>query len=240
MRTFFGSNVLDISCTIYILETLQQLASRGSLSPSPVILVVEDYPELNRIIVQHLSRFGQVASAFDGVEALRLAHDLRPDIIVTDLMMPEGDGDELIRALRNDPTFENTPIIVVTAVADQDRRLDLFRAGAVDYILKPFSLEELSIRVRNAVSAAHARALLRDALSSRATELESLASALVNKTRHLETKALPGLASILERIEALAAELSLTEDLATKEKAQRLADLVREARDVGTRQSIAP
>ena len=110
------------------------------------VLVVDDDVKAVELVRLYLDRDGyQVLTAYDGVEALRLARESRPDLIVLDLMLPDIDGLEVCRTLRHE---SDVPVIMLTArTTDQDKLtgLDL---GADDYVTKPFSPKELAARVR--------------------------------------------------------------------------------------------
>jgi signal transduction histidine kinase len=111
------------------------------------VLVVEDNPELNRFLAGALGEFYDVETAADGDEGLAKALSSRPDLIVTDLMMPGMRGDRLIRELRRQPGFADVPIVVLSARADEALRIELLRDGAQDYVTKPCAAEELLARV---------------------------------------------------------------------------------------------
>jgi two-component system alkaline phosphatase synthesis response regulator PhoP len=110
------------------------------------ILVVDDDAKTVELVKLYLSRDGyKVLTASDGIEALRLARDGRPDLIVLDLMLPGLDGLQVCRTLRAE---SDVPIIMLTAkTAEQDRLVGL-DLGADDYVTKPFSPRELAARVR--------------------------------------------------------------------------------------------
>jgi PAS domain S-box-containing protein len=119
----------------------------------PLVLVVEDNPEMNRFIGDCLRSDGfEVAAAFDGLDGYHRAVDRHPDLVVTDLVMPNMTGDALVRSLRENAELRTIPIVVLTARADPDFRARLLRDGADDYLEKPFSNLELRARVRNLVS----------------------------------------------------------------------------------------
>jgi signal transduction histidine kinase len=123
----------------------------------PLVLVVEDNPELNRFICGSLSETYRVVSAHDGLDGLAKAESIRPDIILSDVMMPNLGGDELVRRLRANRALDDVPIVMLTAKADDAVRVDLLRVGANDYVMKPFSVEELRARVRNLVDSRTAK-----------------------------------------------------------------------------------
>lgn len=117
----------------------------------PSIVVIEDNPDLNMLVRESLSDSYEVASAFDGESGLELARSSRPQLIVCDIMMPRMSGDEVVGRVRSDPDLANTPILIVTARADDQSRLELVHAGANDYLQKPFDVAELRARVDNLV-----------------------------------------------------------------------------------------
>jgi DNA-binding response OmpR family regulator len=110
------------------------------------VLVVDDDAKTTELVKLYLSRDGyQVLTAYDGGEALRLARESCPDLIVLDLMLPDIDGLEVCRTLRHE---SDVPIIMLTArTTDQDKLIGL-GLGADDYVTKPFSPRELAARVR--------------------------------------------------------------------------------------------
>jgi diguanylate cyclase (GGDEF)-like protein/PAS domain S-box-containing protein len=117
-----------------------------------LILVVEDNREMNRFICENLATGHRVAAAFDGKEGFQKALELRPDLIVSDVMMPEMSGEELVHAIRAHAELDRMPIVLLTAKADDELRVRLLREGAQDYLTKPFSVEELRARVGSLVA----------------------------------------------------------------------------------------
>ena len=117
------------------------------------MLVVEDNHDMNAFITQSLASDGfRVVSAFDGREGYEKAVQERPDLVLTDVMMPVMSGDELVRDLRQNAELSSMPIIVLTARSDEALRVRLLRDGAQDCLEKPFSVEELRARVENLVA----------------------------------------------------------------------------------------
>ena len=116
------------------------------------LLLADDDPLLHRVVGFKLAQHGwQIVSAYDGAEALRLARELRPRLIILDGMMPVMDGFAALRELRRDPTFETTPVLMLSA---RNREADVVGAlddGANDYLTKPFSPAELLARVARLV-----------------------------------------------------------------------------------------
>ena len=110
------------------------------------ILVVEDDEAIADVVRRSLRVEGHdVRSAGDGVEALELAHDFAPDLIILDLGLPRLDGTEVLRRVRKD---SDVPILILTARVDTADRVEGLDAGADDYLPKPFQREELTARVR--------------------------------------------------------------------------------------------
>ena len=116
---------------------------------APEILVVEDERDIRNLVVLHLTRDGfRCRTASNGVEALREVKRACPDLVVLDLMLPEMDGLEVCRRLRQDSATAAMPIIILTAKADEVDRIVGLEMGADDYVVKPFSPKELVARVR--------------------------------------------------------------------------------------------
>lgn len=110
------------------------------------VLVVDDDIKTVELVRLYLDRDGyQVLTAYDGVEALRLARENRPDLIVLDLMLPDIDGFEVCRILRQE---SDVPIIMLTARSTDQDKLTGLGLGADDYVTKPFSPKELAARVQ--------------------------------------------------------------------------------------------
>ena len=150
-----------------------------------LVLVVEDHPEMSRLLVDTLAHDYEVATAVNGRDGLEKARTLRPDLVLTDVMMPEMGGDELVRALRAEGELASTPILVLTAKLDQDLRVRLLREGAQDYVLKPFSVEELRVRVGNLVTMRRARDVLQQTLASQSHDVTALAEMLSERQEEL-------------------------------------------------------
>lgn len=110
------------------------------------ILVVDDDAKIVELVRLYLARDGhKVFTASDGVEALRMAREISPDLIVLDLMLPGMDGMKVCRAIRGD---SDVPIVMLTARTTEQDKLAGLDLGADDYVTKPFSPKELAARVR--------------------------------------------------------------------------------------------
>jgi DNA-binding response OmpR family regulator len=116
------------------------------------ILVVEDEKQIADMISFKLSNAGhKVVRAPDGEQAMIVANRELPDLILLDVMMPGLGGVEVLRRLKNDSTLRAVPVIMVSAKGHERDVLSGLRGGAIDYIVKPFSLKELSARVELAL-----------------------------------------------------------------------------------------
>jgi len=124
-----------------------QLGRQTSM-PDAQILVVDDEPDILSLLVYHLSREGyRVSTAVNGESALKSAITDRPDAIVLDLMLPGMDGYEVLSRLRRDERVASLPVILLTARREEEERVRGFEVGADDYITKPFSAKELTLRL---------------------------------------------------------------------------------------------
>lgn len=139
------------------LSELQQISSPqplvGSFSHSPMktILVVEDNPELRHFIVDQLSAEFTVCEASNGREALEKAEATGFDLILSDIMMPEMDGIELCRRLKNDLSTSHLPVVLLTARSSVESQIEGWVNGADDFIPKPFDVSALKIRIQNII-----------------------------------------------------------------------------------------
>lgn len=115
------------------------------------VLVVDDNPDMTEMLKDSLYNIYDVITASDGVEAMKIALEAKPDIILTDLMMPNMNGMELCRALKENPDTVDIPIIILTAKHDLGVKLEGLTIGADDYITKPFNLDVLRLRMRRLI-----------------------------------------------------------------------------------------
>ena len=116
---------------------------------TPYVLVVEDEDSLATLLQYNLEKEGyQVAVASDGEEALLLVDERLPDLVVLDWMLPKLSGIEVCRRLRQRAETRNCPIIMLTARGEESDRIRGLDTGADDYVVKPFSMTELTARIR--------------------------------------------------------------------------------------------
>jgi PAS domain S-box-containing protein len=153
------------------------------------VLVVEDNAELRRYICEALGDDFRITTAEDGMAGLAQAKATRPDLIVTDLMMPRMSGDELIAELRGDAALQDVPVLVLSAKADEELRIRLLSNGARDYLLKPFSSAELRARAANLVAVKRARDVLQAEVADRSGDIEMLAHEVARRNHALQEAA---------------------------------------------------
>src|SRR6202142_3151787 len=119
----------------------------------PHILVVDDEPQITRVLRTSLSAQGyEIRVANDGETALEIAKDFAPDLVITDLAMPNMNGIELCRHLRQ---VSQVPILVLSVRGEERSKVEALDSGADDYITKPFSTAELLARIRAALRRSH-------------------------------------------------------------------------------------
>jgi len=117
------------------------------------ILYVEDNADLRSYVQQMLSKSGHnVTTAVDGLDGWRQTATFKPEVIVSDVMMPHLDGYDLLKKIRTSPDCQNIPVILTTAKSETDERIRGLENGADDYLAKPINIRELDARVRNLVT----------------------------------------------------------------------------------------
>jgi signal transduction histidine kinase/ligand-binding sensor domain-containing protein/DNA-binding response OmpR family regulator len=116
-----------------------------------VILVVEDNYDMREYIKESLSANYKVEEAVNGEQGIRIAQKIIPDLIISDLMMPKVDGIELTKVLKEDEKTSHIPIIILTAKSGQENLLDGLTVGADEYLIKPFDIKELEVRIHNLI-----------------------------------------------------------------------------------------
>ena len=136
-------------------------------SGKPIIVVAEDNADVADLLCTQLEPFYEVVAARDGVEALKHAGEIIPDLVITDVMMPNMDGMALARAIRANDLTAHIPIIMVTARVTEQDRIEGIKAGADAYLVKPFNTEELLTRVAKLLEQ---RIMLRDKYAQTITQ----------------------------------------------------------------------
>jgi len=136
-------------------------------SGKPIIVVAEDNADVADLLCTQLEPFYEVVAARDGAEALKRAGEIIPDLVITDVMMPNMDGMALARAIRANDLTAHIPIIMVTARVTEQDRIEGLKAGADAYLVKPFNTEELLTRVAKLLEQ---RIMLRDKYAQTITQ----------------------------------------------------------------------
>lgn len=129
-------------------------ASITGLTPkkdAALLLVAEDNPEIRSFIVRQLKKEYQIIEAANGTDAYKMAIKQVPDLIVSDVIMPGLNGFELCHKVKTDQRCSHIPFILLTALAEQEKKMEGLKRGADAYLSKPFSKEELSLRVANLI-----------------------------------------------------------------------------------------
>jgi len=113
------------------------------------ILVIEDEVDIQQILEYNLREKGhKVFIAGKGEEGLRIAREKKPDLVLLDLMLPDIPGTEVCKTLKSDPSTKNTQVVMLTAKGEEIDRVVGFELGADDYVVKPFSVRELLLRIQ--------------------------------------------------------------------------------------------
>lgn len=113
------------------------------------ILVVDDDIAINELIKVNLELCGyNVVQAFDGIKGFALCKQEKPSLVVLDVMMPDVDGFTVAQRIRKNDETQNTPILMLTALSELNDKVKGFNIGIDDYLVKPFEMEELQVRVR--------------------------------------------------------------------------------------------
>jgi signal transduction histidine kinase len=150
------------------------------------ILVVDDNEDINNFVASVLSDDYDVITAFNGQEGLQKTVLHRPDLVLTDIMMPKMSGHQMIQAIRKDPSLATTCIVVLTAKADDQLRVQLLNEGVQDYVIKPFYPEEILARVKNLISMKKTRESLQTDLETQVRDIEILAQEVSIRRKELQ------------------------------------------------------
>ncbi len=174
-----------------LLETTKTFATLGADAVSaeaerPRILLADDNADMRDYIVRLLRPAYDVVAVGDGQAALRLAQAEPPELILSDVMMPRMDGFGLLAGIRSDPALRDLPVVLVSARAGEEARVEGLDAGADDYLVKPFSARELLARVRSNLELARLRQQARDALRQANELLEHRVAEEIARRAHAE------------------------------------------------------
>lgn len=133
----------------HTLASIRDLGKKPRETSLARILVVDDEPDILELVRYNLSSEGfEVDTAVDGRDALDQLNRRKPDLVVLDLMLPDQSGTEVCQKIRASPAFRDLPVIMLTARSEELDRVLGFELGADDYVTKPFSTRELTLRVK--------------------------------------------------------------------------------------------
>ncbi len=130
---------------------LKDNSERRNTEERPVALIVEDNADLRSFISDLVQDYYQILKAEDGLQGERMAFEHIPDIVISDIMMPKKDGYELCHSLKVNPKTSHIPIIMLTAKASQEHKIEGLTQGADAYLTKPFDDQELLLRMKNLI-----------------------------------------------------------------------------------------
>jgi len=187
----------------------KQATLAPSLEPPPsgkreLIVLADDNADMRHYLTRLLSKRYEVHAAADGLQALEVTRKLRPVLVLADVMMPELDGFGLLRAIREDSSLASTPVILVSARAGEESRVEGLEADADDYLIKPFAARELLARV-----AAHVKmASLRRETAEREERMHSEAE-LEREKLHASEERLAETSRLYRELQRADAELQL-------------------------------
>jgi signal transduction histidine kinase len=182
------------------------------------VLVVEDTPDVVRVIHLALHQHFRLFSAPDGAKGFAMALERRPTLVITDLTMPEVDGLELTKKLRADPRTRHVPIVMLTARSDLEDRVAGLDAGVNAYVTKPFAPKELLSTVRSLLSSQESTAEL--VLAQQTASLESIAGGLAHEIRNPLNYIKSAVKTIHRDTDALVAKLRGGQAFTPAEEAQ--------------------
>src|SRR5665647_1124275 len=124
------------------------------------IMIVDDTEMNIDILVKALQDDYDLIVAINGLEAIELLEEQKPDLILLDIVMPEMDGYDVLRTIKKNPELEHIPVILLSANTDSDSKTKGFYLGAVDYVTKPFEIVEVKARVKTHLEFEEARLIL--------------------------------------------------------------------------------
>nr|WP_067057924.1 ATP-binding protein [Mucilaginibacter sp. L294] len=145
---------------VILQDDVVQIPPTDVITGSKYILLVEDHDEMVKYIASILSPYYRIQTANNGIKALEVLQsaEVLPDLIISDVMMPEMDGFALLGKLKEHPTYCHIPVIMLTALADSRNKLHALNIGVDDYLTKPFISDELLARAHNLLNNAGGRA----------------------------------------------------------------------------------
>lgn len=192
----FNENDVMVAKSSQSIESLPAYSNLNTLSNTelPILLIVEDNADLRRYVRSQFETAYQILEAKDGQEGLEKAREVIPDLVICDLMMPRLDGFGFCKALKTDMHTSHIPVIMLTAKATLEDRLEGLELGADDYLAKPFNTSELQVRVRNLIQI---REKLRQKFNS--SQVVTLVEAEITKTATPDDEFLQKICQLIEQ-----------------------------------------
>lgn len=132
-------------------EFVEEVDSKSFDGEEKIVLIVEDNADVREYIKDSLGSGYRVKEAINGEEGLIKAEQIIPDLIISDIMMPKMDGNDLSKRIKNNEKTSHIPVILLTAKSEQESKLKGLKTGADDYLTKPFDTQELKIRINNLI-----------------------------------------------------------------------------------------
>lgn len=147
-----GGAVFTLVLELQIVEVSEAASNIRSDSDNieiPVVLVVEDHPELNDFIASTLRHSFHIIQAFDGDQAWKLVQEKMPDLILADLMLPGIQGEELVKRVKDHDQLAHIPVVILSSKSKVPDKVELYALGAENYLVKPFDGDELIAIIQN-------------------------------------------------------------------------------------------
>ena len=166
---------------VSILPSLAAAAGAQTASQRELIVLADDNADMRDYVTHLLREKYRVHAVCDGREAVEATRRLHPDLVLTDIMMPVLDGFGVLDAIRNDPSLSSTPLILLSARAGEESRVEGWHAGATDYLVKPFTARELLARIGSHLAMARIRKEQIMASQHLAAIVESADDAIISK-----------------------------------------------------------
>ena len=140
-----------LEASLQLVDAMVQAEAASSRKDAPLVLIVEDHDDVRAYLKSHLAPLYRVEEAADGEQGLTMARQTQPALVISDVMMPQMDGYQLCHALKTDEALNHIPVVLLTARADEESKVEGLETGADDYLYKPFSAAELLVRVENLI-----------------------------------------------------------------------------------------
>lgn len=154
-----------------------ELETKKLASNKPTIILADDNADMREYIKGILDEYCDVYAVVNGKQAFELAKEIKPDLVLTDIMMPEMDGLELLGLLRQELSLKTTPVILLSARAGEEAKIEGFQSGANDYLTKPFTRNELITRVNSNIQLSNIRKEIEEVIRKSESRLRALVMA---------------------------------------------------------------